>query len=393
MAGPWTEVTRGVFALVTAHPLLLISLLIFVEELGVPSPIPGDLMMVYAGVQAAEGHYPLWLLLLLEEAATVAGSSGLYFICRRAGRPLVERYGRFIHVHRETLDQAAGQIERSGGRAIVAGRLIPGLRILTPIAAGTLGVSYRKFLPAVALGGFIYLGVLTMAGRILGQTALVVLGRIIGVATALVSLIVLVLLVVVVRWVKRDILPVPVGGWEKLSFVGATFIAGVVAGFAALLAANSAVEVITLTLHLLGYSAFGIGLVVGRAREVSSGLDLLLGWPVFLAASGVLGVLAGHVGRREHRRFTAILLVTVIPFGFTLGFLIPFAQARHPGFAVESGGILIAIEVIRWAAFGLALLDLWPLAVDRPAAREAAVRAERPVPTAGEEGDTRADQV
>ena len=368
MAGLWAEVTGGIFALVVAHPLLLIVLLIFIEELGVPSPIPGDLMMVFAGVQVAEGHVSLWLVLLIEELATVAGSSGLYAICRRAGRPLVERYGRYIHLHRETLEQAAGQIERSGGRAIVAGRLIPGLRILTPIAAGTLGVRYRTFLPAVALGGFIYLGVLTLIGRVLGRSALVFVGRIIGVATALVSLIVLVLLIVVIRWVKREIRAVPPGGWEGLSFVGATFLAGLVAGFAALLAANSAVEVITLLLHLLGLSAFGIGVVVGRAREVSTGLGLLLGWPVFLAVAGVLGVLAGHVGRREHRRSTAILLVTAIPFGVTLGFLIPFAQHRHAGFAVESGGILIAIETLRWVIFGLVLFDLWPLAVERPAA-------------------------
>lgn len=380
MAGLWAEVTRGIFALVVTHPLLLIALLIFIEEVGVPSPIPGDLMMVFAGVQVAEGHSPLWLVLLIEEVATVAGSSGLYFFCRGAGRPLVERYGRYLHIHRETLAQAAEQLDRSGGRAIVAGRLIPGLRILTPITAGTLGVSYRTFLPAVALGGFIYAAALTALGLILGRTALVVVGRVIGVATALVSLIVLVLLIIVIRWVKREILPVPTGGWEGLSFVGATFVAGLVAGFAALLAANSAVEVITLVLHLLGRSAFGIGVVVGRAREVSTGLGLLLGWPVFLAAAGMLGVLAGHVGRREHRRSTAILLVTVIPFGVTLGFLIPFAQQRHAGFAAESGGILIAIETLRWVVFGLVLFDLWPLAVERPAAGKSEVQTWQSLP-------------
>lgn len=366
MAGLWAEVTRGIFALITAHPLLLIGLLIFVEELGVPSPIPGDLMMVFAGVQVAEGHYPLWLILLLEEAATVAGSSGLYFICRRAGRPLVERYGRFIHVHRETLEDAAEQIERKGGRAIVAGRLIPGLRILTPIAAGTLGVRYQKFLPAVALGGFIYLFGLTLVGRIIGHPAFVFAERAASLATTLTSVIGLVLLVIAIRLLRREVLEIPPEGWAGLSFVGATFVAGLVAGVAALLAANSAVEITVLALHLVGSPPTGIGVLVGRAREVSSGLDLLLGWPVFLGLAGVMGIISGHIGRRTHQRVGAIVPITLIPFGVTLAFLIPFAQSLHPGFAAESGGILIGIETLRWVVFNLVLVDLWPLAVERP---------------------------
>src|SRR6185437_6118625 len=50
----------------------------------------------------------------------------------------VERYGRFIHLGPETLARMEGKIQRRGGWAIVLGRIVPGLRIVTPIAAGVL---------------------------------------------------------------------------------------------------------------------------------------------------------------------------------------------------------------------------------------------------------------
>ncbi len=51
--------SRTFHALLLLHPLLIISVLIGVEELGVPSPVPGDLMMLYAGVLVAQHRAPL----------------------------------------------------------------------------------------------------------------------------------------------------------------------------------------------------------------------------------------------------------------------------------------------------------------------------------------------
>ena len=50
-------------ALLLAHPLVVIALIIGVEELGVPSPIPGDVLMLFAGVLVAQHKQPLWLVL------------------------------------------------------------------------------------------------------------------------------------------------------------------------------------------------------------------------------------------------------------------------------------------------------------------------------------------
>src|SRR3954447_2294259 len=80
------DLNQSMHALLRTHALAVVVIVLFFEELGVPSPIPGDLMMVLAGVRAAQGRNPLWLALVVQELATVAGASGLFFVCRRLGR-------------------------------------------------------------------------------------------------------------------------------------------------------------------------------------------------------------------------------------------------------------------------------------------------------------------
>src|SRR3954463_11789302 len=162
---------ESVQMLLRSHALAVIVAILFFEELGVPSPIPGDLMMVYAGVRVTQGRDALWMVLLMQEVATVAGAVGLYFLSRRYGRPLVERFGRFIHLGPEMLARMEGKIQRHGAAAIVVGRILPGLRIVTPIAAGVLGMPFRTFLPSLALGAFLYILGYTLLGVFVGPAA------------------------------------------------------------------------------------------------------------------------------------------------------------------------------------------------------------------------------
>ena len=73
---------QGLRALLDTHPLVVISLLLIVEELRVPSPLPGDLLTILAEVKVAQGVSPLWLVLVVQvaqEAAMLAGSCGWSF--------------------------------------------------------------------------------------------------------------------------------------------------------------------------------------------------------------------------------------------------------------------------------------------------------------------------
>ena len=154
------------------HSFGAILLVVLVEEVGVPLPIPSDFLIVFAGTTANES---LPRLLLFFGALTVAsglGASGLYAIVRRGGRPLVDRFGSYVHLGPEQLARAEALLSRSGWGGIAVGRATPGLRYATVIACGLLEVPYPRFVTATLVGSSVYVGAFLALGAIFGPAVL-----------------------------------------------------------------------------------------------------------------------------------------------------------------------------------------------------------------------------
>lgn len=328
--------------LLTTHPLLVIATLIFVEEVGVPSPVPGDLMMLLAGVEVAQHRQHLWVVLLVMELATIAGASSLFGLSRRVGRPFVVRYGHFIHLTPGRLGRVETTIQRHGARAVVAGRLIPGLRIITPIAVGVLGEPFVVFLPALALGGFAYVLVITLVGVFVGPAALDAFERISLPIAALCSFAALGVLLFVVRKARGKLRE------ERGLFLG------VIAGIAALLATNGVVGLLRFAFRLFG------GASVLASTAVGSGWRLLLGWPVFLLIASMIGAVYHAFDLHRWPRFARVALLSLPPLVIIALVLYPLLEGRGPGLMRRRDEVLLAVEIVRWLAFGLALNALMP---------------------------------
>ena len=125
------------------------------EETGVPLPLPGDLILIWAGVRIAQGQSNLFVVLLLVELAILIGASALFWLSAKGGRPLIVRYGRFLHIDEVKLRRAEELIGRNATLAVFLGRVVPGFRIVTPMAAGVFRVPYRTFVPALLAGGLV----------------------------------------------------------------------------------------------------------------------------------------------------------------------------------------------------------------------------------------------
>jgi len=335
-------INESMQSLLRLHTLAVIVTILFFEELGVPSPIPGDLMMVLAGVRVAQGREHLWLVLLLQELATVAGATGLFFLSRRCGRPLVLRYGRFIHLGPETLARAEGKIQRHGGWAIVIGRLLPGLRIATPIAAGVLGMPFLAFLPALVLGAFLYILAYTLLGLFVGPAALDLYDRISLPISALASLAVLIALIFVVRQLRRA---PPAFTQDRYGAVVSALMAGILAGVAGLMAANSVSEFITFGRRVYGHPA------LVSARGVGSGLRFLI----------ALGLCAYVIGVARLPRWLAILLSAGVPLLISLTILYPLTERQHVGLSEYREQIIFTVDTTRWIVYGITLAAFLPL--------------------------------
>jgi membrane protein DedA with SNARE-associated domain len=155
--------------LVIRHSFVIICLAVFLEELGIPMPIPTDILIIFAGTVGGRSLPKLMLWFILLSIASALGSSGLYLVVRRGGRPLVERFGRYVHLGPEQLARAERILERSGWFGIAAGRAIPGLRYVTVIACGLLRVPYRRYLTAHLAGSSVYIIAFLALGSIFGR--------------------------------------------------------------------------------------------------------------------------------------------------------------------------------------------------------------------------------
>lgn len=140
------------------YGLLAIFLIMLLKELGVPVPIPSDLIMITAGVQAASGAYNLLQLFILLELAILAGGSGQFLLARGAGRHFIYRAGRFVGLTRERLDRAMLFLQRRGALAVFLGLNVPGARAGIIPAAGLAGLAYPAFASAMLSGSTIFYG-------------------------------------------------------------------------------------------------------------------------------------------------------------------------------------------------------------------------------------------
>src|SRR4029077_13115778 len=130
----------------------------------IPVPVPGDLVMMYAGHRITRGDMIWWQALLIGVAATIIGSCILYNMGRRGGRPLLRRYGRYLHLTESRQFWIEGWLRRFGGFAVFAGRLIPGMRCGSSFVAGTFGVPYPWFLLGTTASGFVWWGLFFYVG-------------------------------------------------------------------------------------------------------------------------------------------------------------------------------------------------------------------------------------
>lgn len=154
------------------HSFLAILLAVLIEELGLPSPIPTDVMTVFAGTTTGGSMTLLGLYWVALSLASAVGGSGLYTIVRRGGRPLVDRYGRYVHLGPERLARAEALLERGGWWTIALGRMIPGVRYATVVTCGLLKVPFLRYFTAHLAGSSVYVAAFLALGAFFGPAIL-----------------------------------------------------------------------------------------------------------------------------------------------------------------------------------------------------------------------------
>jgi len=151
------------------YPVL--ALIIFLETGAMIFFLPGDSLLVTAGLYAANGKLDLLLLNVILIPCAILGDALSYYIGAKTGPMLFNRpRSRFFRP--EHVAAAHGFYERHGGKAIIIARFMPVMRTFVPVVAGIAGMRYRDFATYNIAGGALWVSSMTVLGYFVGLTPL-----------------------------------------------------------------------------------------------------------------------------------------------------------------------------------------------------------------------------
>ncbi len=166
-----------------------VGLLMAIESAAIP--LPSEIIMPFAGFLVSEGRFSLIGVSLAGGLGSAAGAAVTYAIGRWGGRPLVERYGKYVLISEHDLELSDRFFARFGMLSSFIGRMLPVVRTFISIPAGIAKVNFGKFILYSFLGSVIWSYALAYLGMKLGPEWISLRERFHGLDYALVALIVL----------------------------------------------------------------------------------------------------------------------------------------------------------------------------------------------------------
>lgn len=155
--------------LIESGGLLIITLIIFAETgLLVGFFLPGDTLLLSAGIFAAQGKLPLIPTLILVIFASIAGNIVGYEIGKRNGKKLFKKSDG-IFFRREYITRAENFYKNHGGKTILFARFIPVVRTFAAVVAGVGEMKISTFMFYNVIGGFLWGGLVTLFGYWFGS--------------------------------------------------------------------------------------------------------------------------------------------------------------------------------------------------------------------------------
>lgn len=176
-------------------------LLIVLESTMVP--IPSLLVMPFAGFLASQGAFSLPVILVINSAAALVGSSLSYWLGAAGGKPLLLRYGKYLFVRAKDIEKTEEYFARHGGKTIFIGRFLPVVRHLISIPAGIARMPLPPFLGLTFLGASMWGGGLMVVGYQLGANWEEIATKAKRIDLVIAGLVVVAIVAVVVRFVLR----------------------------------------------------------------------------------------------------------------------------------------------------------------------------------------------
>ncbi|MDD3887919.1 MAG: DedA family protein [Patescibacteria group bacterium] len=144
-----------------------IFLLMLVESCGIP--MPSEVIMPFSGFLVADGKLNFWAVVIIGAFGNLIGSLLAYWIGIKGGRPLIEKYGKYILISKHDLDLADSWFKKFGQWTVFFGRLLPVIRTYISFPAGIAEMNIAKFSLFTFLGAFPWCVLFTWLGVKMGN--------------------------------------------------------------------------------------------------------------------------------------------------------------------------------------------------------------------------------
>ncbi len=132
-------------------------------------PLPSEVIMPFSGYLVYAGRFNLWAVAVAGAVGCVLGSLVAYWVGMYGGRPLIEKYGRYVLVSRRDLDLADRWFARYGELIVFTSRLLPVIRTFIAFPAGVARMNLPRFVAYTFLGSLPWCLGLAYVGQKLGE--------------------------------------------------------------------------------------------------------------------------------------------------------------------------------------------------------------------------------
>ena len=160
----WFHYITDVRGLVQAGGYIALAIIVFAETgLMIGFFLPGDSLLVTAGLFAAKGDLNIVYLIVLLSVCAIVGDAVGYSIGKRLGPALFRKEDSLLF-KKKHLIAAHDFYEKHGGKTIIIARFVPIIRTFAPVVAGMAGMTYRRFALFNIVGGIGWVVSMTMVG-------------------------------------------------------------------------------------------------------------------------------------------------------------------------------------------------------------------------------------
>jgi len=133
-------------------------------------PLPSEIIMPFSGYLVSTGQFTLLGVSLAGAAGCVIGSVLAYWVGYYGGRPMAEKYGKYVLITHHDLDIADNFFNKYGNAAVLISRMLPVVRTFISLPAGIARMNFSKFIAYTFLGSLPFCFILAYIGKKLGDS-------------------------------------------------------------------------------------------------------------------------------------------------------------------------------------------------------------------------------